>query len=193
MGYQYLLWIKQSNSELEKRVVATLLTLLDGVDEALNEPSRVILLGATNRPNSLDDALRRPGRLDKEIEIGIVYFSTRIKANTQHSLYEGIPSAKDRLDILKTLLLSTSHALTPEAIETIAFSTHGYVGADLAALVCEAGLKALKRAVMQSESTDEEIKKVVIEQKDLESALTMIKPSAMREVSLCGCYTMNHK
>ena len=62
----------KSSSELEKRIVATLLTLLDGVDETLHQPCRIMLLGATNRPNALDDALRRPGRLDKEIEIGVL-------------------------------------------------------------------------------------------------------------------------
>jgi SpoVK/Ycf46/Vps4 family AAA+-type ATPase len=96
----------------------------------------------------------------------------------------GIPSAKDRLDILQTLLSSTTHILSPDSIESIAFSTHGYVGADLAALVREAGLKALKRAVMRSEG---QIGRVVIEEKDLKSALTMIKPSAMREVYSCLC------
>jgi AAA family ATPase len=72
---------------LEKRIVATLLTLLDGIDEAMNEPSRVILLGATNRPNSLDDALRRPGRLDKEIEIGGFNFFLVFKKRLTHLKY----------------------------------------------------------------------------------------------------------
>lgn len=79
-----------------------------------------MVLGATNRPHALDAALRRPGRFDKEIEIGI-------------------PNAQDRLDILLKLLRKVPHSLTAEQLAQLADSAHGYVGADLAALCKEAG------------------------------------------------------
>lgn len=79
-----------------------------------------MVLGATNRPHALDAALRRPGRFDKEIEIGI-------------------PNAQDRLDILQKILKKVPHSLTAAELVQLADSTHGYVGADLAALCKEAG------------------------------------------------------
>lgn len=81
---------------------------------------QLLVLGATNRPHALDAALRRPGRFDKEIEIGI-------------------PNAQDRLDILQKLLKKVPHLLTAEQLAHLADSAYGYVGADLAALCKEAG------------------------------------------------------
>lgn len=108
----------QSSSDVDKRVVAQLLTLMDGMDSQ----DHVIVLGATNRPNSLDQALRRPGRFDKEIEIGI-------------------PNSKQRLEILSKLLKSVEFDLSE-----IAENTHGYVGADLSHLVKEAFLLAASQS-----------------------------------------------
>ncbi|KFP79409.1 Spermatogenesis-associated protein 5, partial [Apaloderma vittatum] len=108
-----------AQSEFEKRVVASLLTLMDGIGSEGSE-GQLLVLGATNRPHALDAALRRPGRFDKEIEIGI-------------------PNAQDRLDILQKLLKRVPHSLTAAELAQLAESTHGYVGADLAALCKEAG------------------------------------------------------
>lgn len=84
----------------------------------------MLVLGATNRPQALDAALRRPGRFDKEIEIGV-------------------PNAQDRLDILQKLLLRVPHLLTEAELLQLANSAHGYVGADLKALCNEAGERGL--------------------------------------------------
>ncbi|OZJ03805.1 hypothetical protein BZG36_03019 [Bifiguratus adelaidae] len=127
-------------TELEKRVVATLLTLMDGVD-AKAESGRedqdndahqqiVMVIGATNRPNALDPALRRPGRFDREIEIPI-------------------PSATARVDILNALLRNVPHDLSRADVEGIAAAAHGYVGADLAAVVKEGALLAVLLEVPQ--------------------------------------------
>ncbi|NWT02432.1 SPAT5 protein, partial [Mionectes macconnelli] len=108
-----------AQNEVEKRVVASLLTLMDGIGSEGSE-GQLLVLGATNRPHALDAALRRPGRFDKEIEIGI-------------------PNARDRLDILQKLLRKVPHSLTEAELVQLADSAHGYVGADLAALCKEAG------------------------------------------------------
>ncbi|NWI62187.1 SPAT5 protein, partial [Todus mexicanus] len=108
-----------AQNEVEKRVVASLLTLMDGIGSEGSE-GQLLVLGATNRPHALDAALRRPGRFDKEIEIGI-------------------PNAQDRLDILQKLLKKVPHSLTAAELAQLADSAHGYVGADLAALCKEAG------------------------------------------------------
>ncbi|OXB84783.1 UNVERIFIED_CONTAM: hypothetical protein H355_015905 [Colinus virginianus] len=108
-----------AQNEVEKRVVASLLTLMDGIGSEGSE-GQLMVLGATNRPHALDAALRRPGRFDKEIEIGI-------------------PNAQDRLDILQKLLKNVPHSLTAAEMMQLADSAHGYVGADLTALCKEAG------------------------------------------------------
>ncbi|WFD30523.1 AAA+-type ATPase [Malassezia sp. CBS 17886] len=117
--------------EVERRVVATLLTLLDGVGggraAGAAAPSRVVVIAATNRPNALDPALRRPGRLDREIEIGV-------------------PDRLARHEILRVLLGNVPHVLSPDELDDIAARTHGYVGADLTSLVREAGMAAIARA-----------------------------------------------
>ena len=113
---------------MEKRVVTTLLTLMDGATSA----DRIVVLGATNRPNALDEALRRPGRFDREIEIGI-------------------PNSKDRLSILKALLRHIPHVLNDGELESLASKSHGYVGADLAAVCREAGLKCIRRCTRMEE------------------------------------------
>ncbi|MGC8970550.1 MAG: AAA family ATPase, partial [Conexivisphaera sp.] len=107
--------------EVERRVVAQLLALMDGL-EARGD---VIVIGATNRPNALDPALRRPGRFDREIEIPMPDKNARLEILQIHT--RGVPLAKD-VDLNK-----------------LAEITHGYTGADLAALVREAALHALRR------------------------------------------------
>lgn len=143
----------EAPSELEKRVVTTLLTLMDGA----NSSHRVVVIGATNRPNALDEALRRPGRFDREVEIGI-------------------PSAQDRLSIFTTLLRTIPHTLTSDELEWLASTSHGYVGADIAAVCREAGLKCIQR---QKDRVD-----LRVNVDDMKSAMAEIRPSAMREILL---------
>lgn len=150
----------EDSGETESRVVATLLTMMDG----MGDTGRLVVVGATNRPNSIDPALRRPGRFDQEVEIGI-------------------PDAEARGDILKKQLEkmnTTKYELADEDILTVASKTHGYVGADLTALCREAVMKAIHRGL-----------KTGISQKDLKltfpdvlEALPEIRPSAMREIFL---------
>ncbi|KAI8644805.1 P-loop containing nucleoside triphosphate hydrolase protein [Parasitella parasitica] len=146
----------EAPSELEKRVVATLLTLMDGAN---TEHQRVVVIGATNRPNSLDEALRRPGRFDREVEIGI-------------------PTSEARLSILLTIMKKIPHGLTPSQLETLASKSHGYVGADLAAVCREAGLKCIKRCAA-AQNVD-----LRVNMQDMTEAMTEIRPSAMREILL---------
>ncbi|PRP83878.1 spermatogenesis-associated protein 5-like [Planoprotostelium fungivorum] len=147
-------------SEMEKRVTGAFLTLLDGI----NEKKKVFVLGATNRPNSLDPALRRPGRFDKEIEIPI-------------------PTAEARLEILKVYLNRASHVITDDEIRKVAADTHGYVGADLSVLCKEAGMRALKRVSVEHDGKII-IDKLTITFDDLQSARHDVIPSAMREVTV---------
>ncbi|KFQ99665.1 Spermatogenesis-associated protein 5, partial [Opisthocomus hoazin] len=155
-----------AQNEVEKRVVASLLTLMDGIGSEGSE-GQLLVLGATNRPHALDAALRRPGRFDKEIEIGI-------------------PNAQDRLDILQKLLKKVPHSLTAAELEQLADSAHGYVGADLAALCKEAGLYALRRALGKRPTLlDNEVAgSVMIAFNDFLQGMNDVRPSAMREVAV---------
>ncbi|KAI9593280.1 P-loop containing nucleoside triphosphate hydrolase protein [Syncephalis fuscata] len=153
----------QATSEMEKRVVATLLTLMDGTDSTDNksqEHHRWVVMGATNRPNALDDALRRPGRFDREIEIGI-------------------PNVEARFGILKALLRQTPHTATENELHELAAMTHGYVGADLSAICREAGFKAIQRTVQNNNES-----LLVIQMSDLRLAVAETRPSAMREITV---------
>ncbi|MCO5590256.1 hypothetical protein L7F22_044225 [Adiantum nelumboides] len=160
--------------EVEKRVVATLLTLMDGLGANGKEDSRVVVIAATNRPNALDPALRRPGRLDREIEVGI-------------------PSSTARLEILQVLLKGVPHSLSFDTIKAVADRTHGYVGADLSALVREAGMQALTRDMTSSHSDlNSQLENMSLTsshsngltESDFLFAQAKIRPSAMREISL---------
>ncbi|NWW13068.1 SPAT5 protein, partial [Oreocharis arfaki] len=155
-----------AQNEVEKRVVASLLTLMDGIGSEGSE-GQLLVLGATNRPHALDAALRRPGRFDKEIEIGI-------------------PNAQDRLDILLKLLKKVPHSLTAEQLAQLADNAHGYVGADLAALCKEAGLYALRRALGKRPNLlDSEVAgSVMIAFNDFLQGMNDVRPSAMREVAI---------
>ncbi|MUN27901.1 AAA family ATPase, partial [Sulfuracidifex metallicus] len=139
-------------SEADRRIVAQLLTLMDGV----NSRSGVLVIGATNRPNAIDPALRRPGRFDREIEIPV-------------------PGNKERLEILK---IHTKRLRLAEDVdlEKIAGITHGYVGADLEAVVREAALNALKR--------ESDYEKVIVNEGDFMNAIKSVQPSALREFRL---------
>ncbi|QLL33269.1 hypothetical protein HG536_0E01800 [Torulaspora globosa] len=147
------------SGEVESRVVATLLTLMDGMGAA----GRVVVVAATNRPNSIDPALRRPGRFDQEVEISI-------------------PDADARLDILTKHFSKMSpdrHTLSQDDIKRISLKTHGYVGADLVALCRESVMRTIARGI--SEGSTESLKVSV---EDVEHAMTEIRPSAMREIFL---------
>nr|XP_012639627.1 spermatogenesis-associated protein 5 isoform X1 [Microcebus murinus] len=155
-----------AQNEVEKRVVASLLTLMDGIGSEGSE-GQVLVLGATNRLHALDPALRRPGRFDKEIEIGI-------------------PNAQDRLDILQKLLRRVPHLLTESELLQLANSAHGYVGADLKALCNEAGLCAMRRVLRkQPNLPDSKVAGMVkITLNDFLQGMNDIRPSAMREVAV---------
>lgn len=143
---------RESGNEMETRIVAQLLALMDGLD-AYDD---VIVVGATNRIDTIDPALRRPGRFDREIEIGV-------------------PSESDRLEILQIQTRSVPLD-TDVDLEETASLTHGFVGADIRALVTEAALVALRRS--RDAGTNKEIR---VTPTDFESALATIEPSAMRE------------
>lgn len=148
----------EAPSELEKRVVTTLLTLMDG---ATTENNRVVVIGATNRPNALDEALRRPGRFDREVEIGI-------------------PTAEARLSIFTTIMSKIPHHLSTDDLVSLASTSHGYVGADIAAVCREAGLKCIKRSAASTIHLDD----LAVQLQDIREAMTEIRPSAMREIML---------
>jgi transitional endoplasmic reticulum ATPase len=152
--------------EVERRVVAQLLALLDGLESRGN----VIVIAATNRPNAVDPALRRPGRFDREIEIPM-------------------PDKKGRLEILQihTRRLVKSGILGEDVdLEKLAEMTHGYTGADLAALVKEAVLHALRRYVPLEKSNpptpEEVLEKVKVTFDDFMFAYKSIVPSGLREI-----------
>ena len=142
-----------TTSETDRKIVAQLLTLMDG----LTSGSGVVVIGATNRPNALDPALRRPGRFDREIEIPV-------------------PDRQGRLEILK--IHTRRVPLAPDVdLEKIADRTHGFVGADLEALVREAVMNAYRRC-----NGDLECMQVTMA--DFEEALKNVEPSALREFRL---------
>ncbi|KAK0201465.1 AAA family ATPase [Desarmillaria ectypa] len=151
-----------AGGEVEKRVVATLLTILDGMDDSA-DVGKVVVIGTTNRPNAIDPALRRPGRFDREIEIGV-------------------PDAQGRLSILEVLLSKAPHSIPQEDLRIIASRTHGYVGADLSAVIREAGTLAIKRWLASATSNDPNSDDLAITLPDLLSSLPAIRPSAMRSI-----------
>ncbi len=154
---------EEVTGEVERRVVATLCTALDG----LKARGKVIVIGATNRPNALDPAIRRPGRFDREIEIGVPDRDGRKEILQIHT--RGMPLAKD-VDLNR-----------------YANITHGFVGADLEALAKEAAMSAL-RGILPQIKLDEKIippevlEKLQVTKEDFDNALKMVEPSAMREV-----------
>ncbi|XP_047208847.1 ATPase family protein 2 homolog isoform X2 [Girardinichthys multiradiatus] len=155
-----------AQNEVEKRVVASLLTLMDGIGSE-GHSGQLLVLGATNRPQALDPALRRPGRFDKELEVGV-------------------PGSAERADILQKLLGLVRCSATTKELMQLADVAHGYVGADLAAVCKEAGLHALRRALgISHQASDQQLMgTVTISLQDLQWAMTVVKPSAMREVAI---------
>ncbi|HEX9708690.1 MAG TPA: CDC48 family AAA ATPase [Candidatus Thermoplasmatota archaeon] len=149
--------------ETERRIVAQLLTLLDG----LKTRGKVVVIAATNRPNSIDPALRRPGRFDREIEIGM-------------------PDKPSRFDILQIHTRGMPLSDNVDLREWAAI-THGFAGADLFALAKEAGIRALRRALPdidleQDEIPAETLDEIAVTRRDFEEAMREMQPSALREV-----------
>ena len=153
----------QVSGEVEKRVVSQLLTLMDG----LRARGKVVVIAATNRPDSIDAALRRPGRFDREMEIGI-------------------PDAGGRRDILRihTRMMPLEESVD---LEQVARVTHGFVGADLQALSKEAAMGALRRLIPEMDLERDRIPpdvlgRIRIGPGDFRDALREVRPSALREV-----------
>ncbi len=155
---------EEVGGEVERRVVSQLLTMMDG----LQSRGKVVVIGATNRPNSIDPALRRPGRFDRELELRA-------------------PDNKGRLQILK--IHTRGMPLTKDVnIEDISRVTHGFVGADLSSLAKEAAMVVLRRLLPKLDLKEEEeipeevLKELKVRKKDFDEALKVVRPSAMREV-----------
>ncbi|MEO8176646.1 MAG: CDC48 family AAA ATPase [Sphingomicrobium sp.] len=153
----------QVTGEAEKRLVAQLLSLLDGIEPRQN----LVVIAATNRPEALDEALRRPGRLDREIVVGVPDEAGRREILGIHT--RGMPLSDD-VDL-----------------DELARRTYGFVGADLAALTRESALEAVRRIMPRINLADEIIPTEVldalsVELRDFDNALKRVQPSAMREV-----------
>ena len=153
------------SGEVEKRIVSQLLTLMDG----MKSRGKVVVIAATNRPDSIDPALRRPGRFDREIEIGI-------------------PDDEGRFDILS---IHTRGMPIEEKVDLKQISkvTHGFVGADLEVLAKEAAMRSLRRILPEIDLDEEKIsseiiQKIKITNEDFRDALKEVRPSALREVQV---------
>jgi transitional endoplasmic reticulum ATPase len=157
---------EETRGEVERRVVSQLLTLMDG----LKKRGKVIVIAATNRENAIDPALRRPGRFDREIEIGV-------------------PDKKGRKEILQ---IHTRHMPLAKDVnlDELADITYGYVGADLEALGKEAAMYALRRLLPgikwreEGQLPEDVLENLMVTKKDFEHALKIVEPSAMREVMI---------
>jgi transitional endoplasmic reticulum ATPase len=153
---------EEAFGDVEKRVVAQLLALMDGMSERGN----VIVLGATNRPESIDPALRRPGRFDREIEIGV-------------------PNAEGRIEILQIHTRGMPLAIDID-MRQLASELYGYTGADIKALCREAAMKALRRYLPEidlegDKVSSETLEMMEIRTKDFKEGMKEIIPTAMRE------------
>lgn len=153
------------SGDVEKRIVSQLLTLMDG----MKSRGKVVVIAATNRPDSIDPALRRPGRFDREIEIGIPDDKERFEILSIHT--RGMPIDKN-VDL-----------------EQISKITHGFVGADLEVLSKEAAMRSLRRILPEIDLDEEKVsseilQKIQITSEDFRDALKEVKPSALREVQV---------
>jgi len=159
---------EESRGEVERRVVAQLLALMDG----LKSRGKVVVIAATNIPNALDQALRRPGRFDREIDIGVPSKEGRLKILRIHTRNMPlVDKGKDKVEL-----------------EKMAEVTHGFVGADLSSLAKEAAMIVLRRILPDLKLREEEpIPREMLEQlkimhRDFREALKVVRPSALREV-----------
>lgn len=166
---------------VEARVVTTLLTLMDGMDSAdtpNGDAARVVVVATTNRPNAIDPALRRPGRFDRELEIGTSLYIVPYVRLTSISIL-GVPDATGRLSILRVLLSKFPHDVTSEQLDSLASKTHGFVGADLSAAVRDAGTLALRRHLSSALADQSSVPCLTLD--DLHVSVSGIRPSALRE------------
>jgi len=154
---------EEVHGEVEKRVVSQLLALMDGLESR----GQIVVIGATNRPNAIDPALRRAGRFDREIEIGV-------------------PDREGRFEILQ--IHTRGMPLTEDVdLQKIADLTHGFIGADISELCKEAAMKALRRVLPEIDFEADYIpvdvlNKLVVTMENFLDALRFVEPSAMREV-----------
>ncbi len=155
---------EQVTGEVERRIVAQLLTLMDGLEPRQN----VVVIGATNRRDAIDEALRRPGRFDREIVIGVPDQEGRREVLEIHT--RGMPLAED-VDL-----------------DEIARTTYGFVGADLSALAREAAMDALRRVLPEINLKEgipaEILERLQVQREDFNSAMKRIQPSALREIMI---------
>ncbi len=154
---------EEVTGEVEKRIVSQLLSAMDG----MSSRGKVVVIGATNRINAIDPALRRPGRFDREIEIGVPDRNGRMEILQIHT--RGMPVAND------------------VNLEKLADISHGFVGADLQALSKEAAMRALRRILPEIDLSSESIpvdtlKKIIVTMQDFTDVIKEMEPSAMREV-----------
>jgi len=154
---------EEVSGEVERRIVAQLLSLMDG----MSSRGKVVVIGATNRINAIDPALRRPGRFDREIEIGVPDRNGRLEVLQIHT--RGMPLDKD------------------VNLEKLADISHGFVGADLQALSKEAAMRALRRVLPEIDLSSENIpadtlRKIIVTMQDFVDVTKEMEPSAMREV-----------
>jgi transitional endoplasmic reticulum ATPase len=154
---------EEVSGEVERRIVAQLLSLMDG----MSSRGKVVVIGATNRVNAIDPALRRPGRFDREIEIGVPDRNGRLEVLQIHT--RGMPLAKD------------------VNLEKIADISHGFVGADLQSLSKEAGMRALRKILPEIDLSSQSIpvetlRKIIVTMADFMDVVKEMEPSAMREV-----------
>jgi transitional endoplasmic reticulum ATPase len=154
---------EEVSGEVERRIVAQLLSLMDG----LKSRGKVVVIGATNRVNAIDPALRRPGRFDRELEIGVPDREGRLEILQIHT--RGMPLAED------------------VNLEKLADISHGFVGADLQSLSKEAGMRSLRRILPKIDLSSESIpsdtlRKIIVTMNDFMDVIKEMEPSAMREV-----------
>jgi transitional endoplasmic reticulum ATPase len=154
---------EEVSGEVERRIVSQLLSLMDG----MSSRGKVVVIGATNRVNAIDPALRRPGRFDREIEIGVPDREGRLEILQIHT--RGMPLDKD------------------VNLEKLADISHGFVGADLQALSKEAAMRALRKVLPEIDLSSESIpadtlKKIIVNMQDFMDVIKEMEPSAMREV-----------
>lgn len=171
---------------MASRIVATMLAIFDGGSQNMPDLDRVVVIATTNRPDAIERSLRRPGRFDREMEVGV-------------------PTPKDRLEILRTHLRGIRHSLPEEYVIDLAKSTHGFVGADVAALCQHAAMHALSRMVDSGDASSapendsdavdditralgdvtiapDDAFKVTVG--DFDVARVKVRPSALREVAI---------
>jgi transitional endoplasmic reticulum ATPase len=166
---------EEVTGEVERRVVSQLLSLMDGLEAR----GKVIVIAATNRPNAIDPALRRPGRFDREIEIKVPDKRGRLEILQIHTRHMPLEQNDDKHGAADKIV----------DLEKLAAVTHGFVGADLEYLCKEAAMKTLRRnlpdiKLEEDRLSPETLDKLIVTMSDFEGALKDVMPSAMREVYL---------